>query len=339
LSSFFYPFFFLNFVPDLKSIGNILTLALAGIALLLVFSFLHQTNDKPIFPPENKAELGRVLFFEKALSLDSSISCASCHLPAFAFSDTQAFSKGVGGKFGLRNTPSVMNVKSRGLFFYDGRAKDIFDQVHFPVEDKNEMNINFDIVVQRLQASPLYSAYFQLLYKSLPNRQNVADAIAQFEMLLESSETPFDRYMSGDETALNASEQRGRELFLSDKTKCFDCHFGPDFTGDEFKNIGLFDGKLLNDSGRYLVTKYLEDVGKFKVPGLRNVGVTGPYMHNGQFKTLNEVVAYYSNMYEFVEKPVNLDSTLIKPLNLTAQEQLDLVNFLKSLTDVQFKNR
>lgn len=277
-----------------------------------------------------------MLFFEKALSLDSSISCASCHIPAFAFSDTQAFSKGVGGKLGLRNTPSVMNVKFRDLFFYDGRAKDIFDQVHFPVEDKNEMNIDFDVVVERIQKSPQYLSYFNRLYHAKPNRQNIADAIAQFEMSLESSETRFDRFMNGNETALNESEQRGRDLFLSDKTKCFDCHFGPDFTGDEFKNIGLFDGKHLNDSGRYVVTKNKEDVGKFKVPGLRNVAVTAPYMHNGQFKTLEEVVSYYSNLYEFVEKPVNLDSTLTQALNLTAQEQTDLVNFLKSLTDDRF---
>jgi cytochrome c peroxidase len=326
-------------VPDLKSISSILTLSIALIALLMVYSFLHQTDEKPIYPPKSKMELGRVLFFEKALSLDSSISCASCHLPAFAFSDTQIFSKGVGGKFGLRNTPSVMNVKARDLFFYDGRAKDIFDQVHFPVEDQNEMNIDFNMLVQRLQASPRYLTFFKQLYQSLPNRENIADAIAQFEMSLESSETPFDRFMNGDESALNASEQRGRELFLSDKTKCFDCHFGPDFTGDEFKNIGLFDGQFLNDSGRFTVTKNNEDVGKFKVPGLRNVGVTGPYMHNGQFKTLEEVVAFYSNIYEIVGNPVNLDSTLIKPLNLSTQEQLDLVNFLKTLTDDQFKNR
>ena len=123
---------------------------------------------------------------------------------------------------------------------------------------------------------------------------------------------------------------------MSDRAKCFDCHFSPDFTGDEFKNIGLYDEKKYNDKGRYEVTKNPDDLGKFKVPGLRNVAVTAPYMHDGSFKTLEEVVEYYSDIYAVVNKPVNLDSTLINPIIFTPQEKKDLVAFLHSLTDRSF---
>ena len=139
--------------------------------------------------------------------------------------------------------------------------------------------------------------------------------------------------------SMSESAIRGRELFMSDRAKCFDCHFSPDFTGDEFRNIGLYDERQFTDKGRYDVTKKEEDKGKFKVPGLRNVEVTAPYMHNGMFSTLEQVVDYYDNPYKFVSKPLNMDSLLIKPLNFTPQEKSDLVSFLQSLTDYQFKKK
>jgi cytochrome c peroxidase len=287
----------------------------------------------------NKESLGEKLFFDSALSLDYSISCASCHIPQFAFADTVAFSKGVGGKFGQRNTPSVMNVKFRDRFFYDGRAKDIIDQVHFPIQDPNEMNLSMDSLVKRLSANPSYVKWFNAIYNEGPTKQNIADAIAAYEMTLETSNTPFDAFMNDVPNSLTESEQRGREVFLSDKAKCFDCHFGPDFTGDEFKNIGLYDGLKWNDNGLYGITKDSADLGKFKVPGLRNVGVTGPYMHNGAFKTLKEVIDFYDNPFATVTNPINIDETLKKPLGLTKQEKEDLLNFLLTLTDKKFKNR
>ena len=131
---------------------------------------------------------------------------------------------------------------------------------------------------------------------------------------------------------MTASQMRGREVFIGDG-KCFDCHFGPDFTGDEFKNIGLYDGKTLLDKGRFDITGDSADLGKFKVPGLRNVTLTAPYMHNGQFKTLEEVIEYYDNPYAFIEAPINIDTLMLEPLNLSAKEKQDLLNFLHSLTD------
>ena len=136
-----------------------------------------------------------------------------------------------------------------------------------------------------------------------------------------------------DTTAMTVSQQRGRTIFLSDEFKCFDCHFGPDFTGDEFRNIGLYDESTLTDKGRYDVTKDSSDIGKFKVPGLRNVALTSPYMHNGMFQTLEEVVAYYSNPHDFVKQPINMDTLMVEPLNFSERQKEDLVNFLHALTD------
>jgi cytochrome c peroxidase len=320
-----------------KNLAKLLLLALlvTGLGLLL------NSTDKSakLVPVKDKVELGKLLFFDKQLSLDSSISCASCHIPEFAFSDTTALSKGVGGKLGLRNAPSVMNVKFRDRFFYDGRAKNIEDQVHFPVEDPLEMNLAFDEAVKRIASDPVYMEAFKRLYGEAPNRVNVANAIAEFERSLESSNTPYDDFMNEKPSTFSESAKRGMDVFLSDKAKCFDCHFSPDFTGDEFKNIGLYNGLDWNDPGRFKITGDSADLGKFKVPGLRNVGVTGPYMHNGRFKTLMEVIDYYDTPDKFVPNAINRDSTLSKPLNLTTQEKTDLLNFLLSLTDKSLKQR
>jgi len=289
--------------------------------------------------PQTKEQLGEQLFFEKKLSADRTISCASCHIPSHGFADTQAFSKGVGGKLGKRNAPSCTNLSGRPYLFYDGRAPTLEDQVRFPIEDKLEMALPIAQAVKRLQADKKYAVWFTKIYGAPPSQDNLEDAIAAFERTLETSHTPFDRYMAGDTTAISASAIRGRELFMGPKTKCFDCHFSPDFTGDEFRNIGLYDGLKLKDTGRYVITRNKKDIGKFKVPGLRNVAVTGPYMHNGMFKTLKEVIEYYDNPYKVVPKPVNMDTLMAKPLGLTTEEKLDIEHFLISLTDDRFRKK
>lgn len=309
------------------------------LALVVVLALKNPKQEVPKSVRISKEELGKFLFFEKALSLDSTVSCSSCHIPAFAFSDTTALSDGVHGKLGLRNAPGVMNLHANEPMFYDGRAKDLVDQVHFPIQDPNEMNLAMIEVVKRLNKDPKYKNFFNALFQAEASAANIADVIAAYELTLQTSNTPFDAFMSGDESAISESAKRGRELFLSDRAKCFDCHFGPDFTGDEFKNIGLYDAKEWNDVGRFKISNDSSDIGKFKVPGLRNVGVTGPYMHNGKFKTLEEVIDYYSNPYLTVKNPVNLDASLVKPINFTEQEKADLLSFLKSLTDKQFLNR
>jgi cytochrome c peroxidase len=291
----------------------------------------------PISKVESKADIGKKLFFDTRLSKNNKISCASCHKPQFAFADTSAFSMGVYGRKGKRNSPSVMNMRSREVFFYDGRAKTLEEQAAFPIQDHNEMDILVDAAFVRIVQDKSYQNYFKKIYGESPNRMNILNAIAEFERTLEST-SPFDKYMAGNENAINASAKRGHQLFLDPKNKCFECHFSPDFTGDEFKNIGLFDGKRYNDSGRYHVTKKLEDLGKLKVPGLRNVAVTAPYMHDGSMKTLKEVIRYYNDIYSVVSHPINEDSLVKGKLELTETDIVDIENFLISLTDPQFNH-
>jgi cytochrome c peroxidase len=285
---------------------------------------------------KTKAQLGEKLFTEKILSLDSSVSCANCHKPEFAFADTAAFSTGIHNTPTLRNTPSVLNMLNRTIFFYDGRAKTLEQQALMPIEHKNEMGLPIAEAVNRLNKNKVYKSLFLKIFKQLPNKQNLAKAIAAYERTLETIDSKFDDWANEDTTHWTASEERGRLLFIGDKAKCFNCHRAEDFTIDEFKNIGLFNAGNLNDIGRYAITNNKKDIGKFKTPGLRNVAITSPYMHNGMFKTLEEVVEYYNEPNKFIKNSINIDIDLQKPLGLTTEEKADLVIFLKSLTDKKY---
>lgn len=322
----------MNFV-SLKAFWGILFMVLV---LAVLAAFATPNNSYSNDATKDEIALGKQLFFDPILSSDSSLSCASCHKPNFAFADTVPISFGVGQRIGIRNAPSIMNLDPNAPMFYDGRARNLQDQVHFPIQDSNEMRLSTKVLLERLTRHKLYAPWFQALYHQAPSIDLLSKAVAAYEQTLQSAQTPFDAYMAGDNSALNASAKRGRKLFLGNKAKCFDCHFGPDFTGNEFKNIGLYDAQKWTDKGLYNQTHIEQDLGKFKVPGLRNVAVTGPYMHNGQFKTLEEVVAYYANPYAFVKTPVNMDSSLLKPSRLTQQEQKDLLAFLNALTDKAF---
>ena len=283
----------------------------------------------------SKASLGKLLFNEKILSKDSSVSCSSCHNPNLGFADTLPFSIGIEGKLTKRNTPSVLNMKNRPYYFLDGRASSLEEQSLMPIQNPDEMGLPIKEAVYRLNQSSFYKKQFQLVFNSEPNQVNLAAAIAAFESTLETSDSKFDDW-ANNKTRLSASEERGRQVFLSDKAKCFDCHFQIDFTNDDFKNIGLFNGTNFNDSGRFLITRDKDDLGKFKTPGLRNIAITGPYMHNGIFKTLEEVVDYYNDVQKIVPDAKNLDPSLSKPLGLTNQQKKDLVAFLKTLTDKRY---
>jgi cytochrome c peroxidase len=284
-----------------------------------------------------KEALGSALFFEKMLSVDSSISCASCHQPAFAYADTLAFSIGVHGIPTKRNTPSLMNLSERPYLFWDGRARNLEEQAMMVIQNKDEMGMKLHIAVLRLQAHPQYKKWFAEAFGEKPGIKNMAAALAAFIRTLETDESRYDLY-SDDSIQWTAAERRGHALFVG-KARCFDCHFSPDFTGDEFRNIGLFNGREWNDSGRFALTRMPADLGKFKTPGLRNIAVTAPYMHDGSFKTLEAVVAYYNNPGHFVDNPQNMDSLMEEPLRLSPTEQADLVVFLRSLTDKKFENK
>ena len=289
--------------------------------------------------PVSKAELGKLLFFDPILSSDSSISCASCHKPQFAFADTSATSLGVGGTRGSRNTPSAMNVALQRNFFWDGRAGTLEEQALAPIENPVEMNLPVDKALQRLIENKNYQTYFRKIFNSDPDRSNLADALAAFERTLETSESPFDKWkFFQDQHAVSDAVKRGFIVF-NKKGKCIQCHFGANLALNEFRNIGLFNGRELNDSGRALISGKVQDAGKFKIAPLRNVAITAPYMHNGMFKTLKEVIEFYNDPGKVVPNAINRDSLLTKPLGLTDQEKTDLEAFLISLTDRSFDRK
>jgi cytochrome c peroxidase len=309
--------------------------AVVTFILLITLVLISTSFEEKNVEIKTKAALGKKLFSEKILSQDSSVSCASCHKPAYAFADTVAFSIGINSKLTKRNTPSVLNMKNRPYFFWDGRAVSLEEQSLMPIQNPDEMGLPIDEAVKRLNQSAEYKNLFLKIFKQKPNAKNLAAAFAAYEQTLETVDSKFDDW-SNNLKKLTATEERGRELFVGDKAKCFDCHSMEDFTTDDFKNIGLYDEKELNDAGLYNITKKETDKGKFKTPGLRNIGVTAPYMHNGMFKTLEQVVDYYNDPRKVVADPINIDETLKKPLGLTDKEKKDLVAFLKTLTDKKF---
>lgn len=286
--------------------------------------------------PATAAALGEKLFFDPILSVDRTVSCASCHKPEHAFADRVAFSPGVRGQLGARNTPSAANVAARLDFFWDGRAATLEEQALGPIANPKEMDLPLPEAVQRLNADPGYTQAFAKIFGGPATEKALAKAIAAFERTLETSDTPYDRYLAGDDAALPEAAKRGRLLFIG-KANCVSCHAGEDFTADRHKNIGLFNGQELADPGRAGVTKDLAHQGLFKTPSLRNVAVTAPYMHNGMFHTLREVVEYYNAPDAVVKGSINRDKALAAPLNLNTEEISDLVAFLEALTDDRFK--
>ncbi len=282
-----------------------------------------------------RVELGRKLFFDPILSRDQSISCASCHQPQFAFADNRAVSLGVEGAKGIRNTPTVMNSSGRTSLFWDGRAETLEDQAVFPIENPVEMALPIAQALERLNADPEYRQQFQVAYSGPATARSLGRALAAFQKTLDTVDTPYDRYVHGEDSSMSESARRGRLLFIG-KGKCAECHSGEDFTSDRFRNIGLFDGERLTDRGRGEFTGNPQDNGQFKVPSLRNVAVTAPYMHNGMFTTLREVIDYYDDPDKIVPGARGRDATMSGPLGLSEVEKADIEAFLRALTDDQF---
>lgn len=197
--------------------------------LLLIGSialFLGNLAFRPAQPgdePQTKVDLGKQLFFDPILSSDRTISCASCHKPEFAFADTSTVSRGVGGQLGDRNTPSAMNLAGRIHLFWDGRASSLEMQALQPIAASNEMNLPIAEAVARLEQTPIYASAFRRLFKTKPTERTLAEALGAYERTLETSDTPYDRFVNGDDKALSASAQRGRLLFIG-KANCANCH-------------------------------------------------------------------------------------------------------------------
>ena len=276
---------------------------------------------------EARVELGRRLFYDKQLSRTKEIACGNCHLADNAFSDPRQFSVGVEGRTGTRNAPSIVNLAWNTSFFWDGGTPTLEQQVIGPIINPLEMDMKMGDVTDRLAQDPTYVEAFQDAYGTEPIPGSLTKAIASFMRTIVSGDSRVDRYQHGDRSALDESEQRGMAIFSGERGECFHCHVGFNYTNNAFRNDNLY--AVYDDIGRAKITELEGDVGKFKVPTLRNVALTAPYMHDGSLATLEDVVEHYST--GGVLSPTS-DPT-IQPLNLTGQEKADLVAFLRALTD------
>lgn len=284
-------------------------------------------KDNPMTPA--KVELGKMLFFDPRLSANDHWACATCHNPSLGFSDGLPRSLAFGDETELdRHTPTVLNTAYNTVQFWDGRAKTMEEQAVGPIQAPREMNSRPEDVEKKINAIPEYRERFMKVFGEPANLKNIGKAIAAFERTLVTRDSPFDRYMKGDKNTLTVQEKRGLILFVS-KAACTQCHNGPNLTDNQFHNIGVPQvGPAKDDTGRYAVTKDEKDMRAFKTPTLRNVSMTPPYMHNGAFKTLEEVVDFYN---KGGGNDPNVSPKIFK-LNLTEQEKEDLVVFLKTLT-------
>ena len=288
-------------------------------------------KDNPL--TEEKVQLGKYLFFDKRLSLDESLSCATCHDPTQGFSNGAMFAQGVAKTVGSRNVPSIVNRLFGQTQFWDGRAETLESQALAPLFNPDEMAINEKLLLQRLRADSTYQRLFYLAFGSPePTIEKVAKAISCFERTLLTGETDFDRYeWDSITTALSERAKRGLSLFRG-KARCSTCHIGTNFTDERFHNIGAGEGVGQMDAGRAAVTGNPVDFGKFKTPSLRNIEHTAPYMHDGSLASLEDVIAFYDRGGR---RNPNLDKE-IKPLELSYTEKADLLLFLKSLTGPVF---
>lgn len=271
-------------------------------------------------PTEEKIHLGKQLYFDKRLSADDTISCASCHDPKKGWSNGEAVATGVGGKKGGRSAPSVLNTAYYTVQFWDGRAGTLEIQALGPIQNPIEMNMELDKVVEKLNGIQGYKEQFQKVFGTDVTSEGIAKAIAAFERTVLSGDAPYDRFKADDKESLSAAAQKGMKLFFG-KANCSACHSGPNFSDSAYHNIG-YDSE---DHGRFGISKIKGDTGAMRTPTLRDIARHAPYMHNGGLKTLEEVVAHYNkggnnNPHQDEE---------IFPLKLTDAEMADLVTFMK----------
>ena len=288
------------------------------------FEPLPVPNHNPL--TAEKVALGERLFFDPHLSEDHSLSCASCHFEEAAFADPRPLSPGVHGRLGIRNSPSLVNVGYLNLLFWDGGALTLESQALGPLEADFEMNMNLGDLIMRLESDASYVAEFEEAFGEGPSIPTLTQALASFQRTIRSGGSRYDRFVAGTTDALNKNEKRGLALF-SGKANCTSCHNGFLFTNQAFENNGIEPAG--SDSGRARITLNPADYLEFRVPSLRNVEKTAPYMHDGRFDSLEEVVDHYDQGGTGVRN----QSALIEPLRLTDQEKRDVIAFLRSLTD------
>lgn len=314
-----------------------LTLGLLGASgrptLYAGSGFLANGPLPPVpIPPDNpqtdaKVRLGAQLYFDPRLSADNTISCATCHDPALGWANHHPTDTGIRGQVGGRNSGTILDSAYMRYQFWDGRARSLEEQALGPIHNPIEMGETLENVVVKLNAIAGYQSAFREVFGTDVDTDGIAKAIAAFERTIVSGPSPYDRYLAGDGEAMSKAALRGMNLF-NGKAHCTPCHSGPAFSDQGFHNLGVGMDRPAPDLGREAHTHKPADRGKFKTPGLRNVALTYPYLHDGSEKTLREVIELYDR--GGVPNP-NLDPLML-PLRLTEQEKQDLVAFLEALT-------
>lgn len=318
------------------------------------FFNLQPNTDQDNTPNNNVvtdwgATLGRVLFYDKVLSANNTTSCSSCHLQASGFSDPNRLSTGFEGGFTGRNSMGISNAKyyENGHFFWDERAETLEEQVLMPIQDETEMGLTLTELVDKVEEQPYYPVLFEQVYgDDNVTVERISLALAQFVRSVVSYQSKYDvgraqvNNPENDFPNYSAIENLGKDVFFSQRGDCARCHTSDLFVGDEARNNGL--DAVLTDLGLGAVTGRANDNGKFKVGSLRNIELTAPYMHDGRFETLEEVIEHYNSG---VQESATLDDRLRQQnsqnprrLNLSTQEKEALVAFLKTLTDSELIN-
>lgn len=277
-----------------------------------------------------KVALGRELFFDTRLSRTDKISCATCHVPEFAFADRVPISEGVDGGKTMRNTPTLLNVAYQPTFMFDAHIPTLEQQVIVPIQEHMEMDMKMGDLIKKLRAVSHYQEQAKEIFGRDFDAYVLTRSISAFERTLISQDSRFDKYVRGDKQALTKEELEGYRIFAK-KLYCTTCHAYPAFTSFKAESNGIY-ANYGEDKGRFRIQNDSSDIGKFKVPTLRNIELTFPYMHDGTFWTLEEVVEHYAGG----GKGSNNQHGSIKPFRLSASEKKKLVNFLKTLTDTSY---
>jgi cytochrome c peroxidase len=285
-------------------------------------------KDNPVTAA--KVELGKMLYFDKRMSKDKTISCATCHDPKKGWAEREPTSKGIDKQVGERNAPTVINAAYMTSMFWDGRAKDLEEQALGPIQNPIEMGMKMELVTDELGKIPEYQKRFKEVFGTEVTKEGIAKAIATFERTILSGDSPYDRHEAGDQKALNEAQQRGLDIFMN-TGQCSTCHTPPVFSNGRFYNAGVDADKKKPDDGRKKVSNNEKDRGAFRVPHLRNVADTAPYFHDGSASKLEDAATLMAHGGK--DNP-NLSPILksVREAKLTDENIKDLVEFLKTLS-------
>jgi cytochrome c peroxidase len=296
-----------------------------------LYEAIPEPKDNPL--TKEKIELGRALFFDKQLSKDESISCASCHVPSYAFTDRRKVSRGVDGRITERNSPTLLNAAYLKTAMFDAHLASLELQVIVPIQEHVEMDMSMGQLIDRLKKVDYYSTAAKKIFNRSFDAYVLTRSIAAFERTLISQNAPFDRYFrEHKKNAISQDALKGWKLF-SGRLNCVHCHPPPFFTHFKAENNGVYSAGE-TDKGRFRIFNDSSDIGKFKVPTLRNIELTYPYMHDGRFETLNDVIDHYQKG----GSNNTLKHPIIQSFQLTKEERFQLMSFFKSLTDTSYMN-